>query len=187
MSQNECRALDWRTIGYEDGVQGRSGDHIANYRQACGKYGVRTDLDLYQQGRMQGLREFCQPVNGYNFGVRGGAYYGVCPVELERPFLSAFDAGHQLYVLTARVSNADAALSSKRIELANIEHGILGNSMQAVLSDSPPDDRAHAVLDVAQLSQRAAQLKIEIGQLNADRARYQQELDAYLASHQPVT
>jgi hypothetical protein len=187
MSKDECLAVDWRTIGYEDGVEGRPGDHIAEHRKACAKYGVRADLDQYQQGRNQGLREFCQPVNGYHLGVRGGNYYGVCPVELEQPFLAAFDSGHQLYVLTARVYNAQAQLDSKRRELASVEHGILENSVQAVASDNGADQRAHSVLDVAQLAERASQLKIEIRQLSEDSVRYQEELDAYRANHPPLT
>jgi hypothetical protein len=186
MSKDECLAVDWRTIGYEDGVEGRPGDHIAEHRKACAKYGVRADLDMYQQGRSQGLREFCQPVNGYRIGVRGGTYYGVCPAELERPFLSAFDSGHQLYVLSARVSNVQAELDSKRRELASVEHGILENSVQAVSNDNGVDQRAHSVLDVAHLAERAAQLKIEIRQLNDDSIRCQEELDAYRASHPPM-
>jgi hypothetical protein len=187
MSKDECLAVDWRTIGYEDGVEGRPGDHIAEHRKACAKYGVRADLDQYQQGRSQGLREFCQPVNGYRLGVRGGNYYGVCPVELERPFLGAFDAGHQLHVLTARVSNAEAELSNKRRELAGVEHGILENSVQAVASNNDVDDRAHSVLDVAHLAERATQLKIEIRQLSEMSARYQEELDNYRANHPPMS
>ena len=187
MNKDECLAVDWRTIGYEDGVQGRPGDHIAEYRKACAKYGVRADLDLYQQGRKQGLREFCQPVNAYRLGARGGTYYGVCPVELEGPFLSAFDSGRQLYMLTARVSNAEAELSSKRRELASVEHGIVENSVQAVASDNSTDQRAHSVVDVARLAERASQLKIEIRQLSQDSARYQEELDAYRAEHPPMS
>jgi hypothetical protein len=187
MSKDECLAVDWRTIGYEDGVEGRSGDHIAEHRKACAKYGVRADLDLYQQGRNQGLREFCQPVNGYHLGVRGGNYYGVCPVELERPFLAAFDSGHQLYVLTVRASNAQAELDSRRHELARVEHGILEYSVQAVSRDNAADDRAHSVLDVAQLAERAGRLKIEIRQLSEESARYQEELDTYRANHPPMT
>jgi hypothetical protein len=186
MSKDECLAVDWRTVGYEDGVEGRSGDHIAQYRKACAKYGVRSDLDQYQQGRSQGLREFCQPVNGYRLGVRGGNYYGVCPAELERPFLTAYDAGHQLYVLTARVSSAEAELDSKRRELANVEHGILENSVQAVSRDNAPDDRAHSALDIAQLAERASRLQSEIRQLREDSIRYQEDLDAYRASHPPM-
>jgi Protein of unknown function (DUF2799) len=186
MSKNECLAVDWRTVGYEDGVEGRPGDQIQEHRKDCAKYGVRTDLDLYQQGRSQGLHEFCQPVNGYRLGVRGGNYYGVCPVELEQPFLAAFNSGHELHVLVARVSNTQYALESKRRELAGIQHGILESSVQAVSRDNAPDDRAHSVLDVAQLAQRAGQLQVEIRQLSEDGVRFQQELDAYRATHPPL-
>ena len=58
MSKNECLTVDWRTVGYEDGVAGYSGDRIGQHRKACAKYGVTTDLELYQQGRERGLREF---------------------------------------------------------------------------------------------------------------------------------
>jgi hypothetical protein len=187
MSKDECLAVDWRTIGYEDGVEGYPGDHIAEHRKACAKYGVRADLDLYQQGRNQGLHEFCQPRNGYRLGARGASYNGVCSGELESPFLASFDSGHQLYVLSARLSNAEYQLESKRRELANIEHGILANSVEAVSNDSAADQRAHAVLDVVQLADRASQLKIEIRQLTADSVRYQEDLDSYRANNPPIS
>ena len=187
MNKEECLAVDWREIGYEDGVAGYPGDHIAQHRKACAKYGVRAELDRYQEGRRQGLREFCQPANGYHLGTRGAVYGGVCPADLERPFLAAFGSGHQLYVLSARVSGAEAELESKRRELAGVEHGILQNSTQAVSADSGFDERAHAVLDTAQLAEKAGRLKVEIRQLTQDTARYQAELDAYRASHPPVT
>src|SRR3569833_2137161 len=186
MSKKECLAGDWRTVGDEDGVEGRLGEQIGEHRRDCAKYGVRTDLDHYQQGRIQGLREFCQPVNGYRVGVRGGYYYGVCPVELEQPVLAAYISGHELLVLLARVSNTQYALDSKRRELAGIQHGILENSVQAVSRANAPDERAHSVLDVAQLAQRAGQLQVEIRQLSEDSVRYQQELDEYRATHPPM-
>src|SRR6476620_8695628 len=77
MSKEECLAVDWRTIGYEDGVAGYSGDRISQHRKACAKYGVQTDLNQYQAGRAQGLREYCKPANGYRLGSRGGSYGGV--------------------------------------------------------------------------------------------------------------
>ena len=45
LSKDECRAVDWRTVGYEDGVAGRSGEQIGRHRQACAEYGVAPDLD----------------------------------------------------------------------------------------------------------------------------------------------
>jgi hypothetical protein len=186
MSKDECLAVDWRTIGYEDGVEGYPGDHIAQHRKACAKYGVRADLELYQDGRRQGLREFCQPINGYHLGARGGSYGGVCPAELGQPFLAAFDSGHELYELTARVFAAEAELESKRRELARVEHGIIQNSAEAISADAAADQRAHAVLDAAQLAGKAGRLKVEIQELAEDSVRYHGDLDAYRANHPPM-
>src|SRR5688572_21025787 len=128
MSRNECLAVDWRTIGYEDGVAGRSGNHIAHHRKACAEHGVRPDLAEYQAGREQGLREYCQPANGYRVGIGGGSYRGICPADLESSFVQSFEAGHHHYTLQARVSNAEAQLDAKRRELDRVQHGIVANS-----------------------------------------------------------
>src|ERR1700704_2606763 len=79
MSAQECSVLDWRSVGYEDGVSGLPGSHIGHYREACAKHGVATDLSAYQSGRELGLREYCQPAHGFDAGARGDNYQGVCP------------------------------------------------------------------------------------------------------------
>jgi len=187
MSKDECLTVDWRTVGYEDGVRGYSGDRIAQHRKDCSKYGVTTDLGLYQQGRDQGLHEYCQPGNGYRLGAQGGDYAGVCPVSLEAPFVAAFDSGHQLYSLQARVSNTSQQLSYKRHELEQVQHDIITNAAAVVSSDSTSQDRAGALADTAHLAERAGRLKEEIRQLEADRVRYEADLDAYRASQPPIT
>jgi uncharacterized small protein (DUF1192 family) len=183
MSKTECLTMDWRTIGYEDGVAGRRGDHIAHHRKACAKHGVRADLTQYQKGREQGLREYCQPTNGYRVGVNGGSYAGICPAELETAFLDAYEDGHELYTLRSRVSNTEARLYSKRRELDRAQHGVVANATAAVSKDSTSEDRADAVVDTAQLAERVGRLKEEIRQLEADRARYERDLEGYYAAH----
>ena len=56
MSKDECRTVDWRTVGYEDGVAGQPGDRIGEHRRACAEYGVTPDLTAYLAGRTAGLR-----------------------------------------------------------------------------------------------------------------------------------
>jgi Protein of unknown function (DUF2799) len=187
MSKNECLTVDWRTVGYEDGVDGYPGDRIAQHRKACAKYGVSTDLALYQQGREQGLREYCQPANGYRIGVRGGSYVGVCPTQLEPAFVAAFDSGHQLYVLEARVSTTVSQIGYKRGELDQVERGIVANSVEIVSNDSTPRDRADALVDTAQLAERVGRLKQEIRRLEEDKVRYEHDLDAYRAGQPPIS
>lgn len=187
MNQGECVTADWRTVGYEDGVNGYSGDRIGQYRKACAKYGVTTNLDLYQQGRAQGLLEFCQPGNGYRAGVRGRSYAGVCPASLEPKFLAAFNTGHQLYVLQSRVSNADAQIEYKRSELNSLEHSVAAKAVQVTSNDSTAQDRADALIDAQQSAERIGRLKAEIRQLEKDRVTYERDLQNYRASHDPVT
>ena len=93
MSKSECNTADWRTIGYEDGSAGYSAERMAQHRKACADHGVRLALDDYQDGRQQGLREYCQPQNAYRVGAYGGNYRGVCPADLEPAFMAAYESG----------------------------------------------------------------------------------------------
>ena len=43
MDADECRTVDWRTVGYEDGVAGQPGDRIGTYRRDCAEHGVTPD------------------------------------------------------------------------------------------------------------------------------------------------
>jgi hypothetical protein len=186
MSETECLATDWRTIGYEDGVAGYSGDHISHHRKACAKHGVRADLAQYQAGRSQGLKEYCQPANGYRLGENGATYRGVCPANLEREFLPAFEAGHELYTLRARVADAQSRLDFKRRELDRVQHGIVATSADVMSDESTHQNRADALVDTAELAERAGRLKAEIRQLEKDKVRYERDLDDYLARRPQV-
>lgn len=67
-------------------MAGRTGDRIGQHRKACADHGVRPDLNAYQAGRAEGLREYCQARNGYRVGVSGAGYGGPCPADLAPGF-----------------------------------------------------------------------------------------------------
>ena len=182
MGQNECKAVDWKTIGYEDGVAGRSGEQIGVHRRACAKYGVIPDLEAYRLGRAEGLREFCQPHNGYRAGVTGAPYYDVCPADLAARFLAQYQAGHELYVHEQRVRDTDAQLNLKRAEIARLEDAAARSGLRAIKETSTLDQRVQAVLDAKQYAERMGRLKADVAQLERDRLRYAQELAAYRAT-----
>jgi ribosome modulation factor len=182
MSQDECGAVDWRTIGYEDGVAGRSGAQIGVHRRACGKHGVTPDLEAYRLGRAEGLREFCQPHNGYRAGVTGAPYHDVCPADLAARFLAQYQAGRDLYVHEQRVRDADAQLNFKRAEIVRLEDAVARSGLQAIKETSTLEQRAQAVLDARQYAERIGRLKADIARLEKDRALYAQQLAAYRAT-----
>jgi len=181
LSKDECRTVDWRTIGYEDGVAGRSGDQIGRHRKACAEYGITPGLDEYRAGRAEGLREFCQPNNGYRAGASGQTYYDSCPAELAPAFLAAYDSGRELYLHERRVRDADSAIAGRRYEIARLEDSLLKRGFRVADETTTPEQRTQALLDAKQAGERIGRLKAEVVQLEKDRARYQQELDSYRA------
>jgi len=96
LNKDECKTANWRVIGYEDGANGYLPSRIGQHRSACAEYGIRPDLDAYNNGRAEGLQQYCIPANGYKLGLSGNTYNGACSGYNESQFLGAFDTGKEL-------------------------------------------------------------------------------------------
>ncbi len=182
MSEDECLMSDWNAIGYEDGSRGYTMQQFSNRRQACAKHGVQPDFRAYQEGRDEGLVSFCQPSRGYNLGVSGGTYHGVCDVALEEEFLDAYRVGQQLYGLRSNVQVASNQIYSKERELERVENVIRSKEALLISDETTTEDRVILLADLKDLSERTGELEAEIQQLIADRARYEMELAEYEAT-----
>lgn len=182
MSAQECSATDWRTVGYEDGVNGRTGDRIGRYRDACSEHGITPSLAEYQAGREQGLREFCKPVNGFHLGARGGGYNGVCPADLDEPFVDAYQSGRQLYSLRTRVGSTQDEIDALRYESEQIERNLVTIGAQMVDPTTTNEARAQLVIDTKRMAERKGEIKARIPQLESQLVVYQRELDDYQAT-----
>lgn len=179
MSSEECAASDWTAIGYEDGSRGYTSDRFATHRKACAKHGYTADFQAYQQGRNQGLVEFCQPGRGFNLGANGGHYYGVCAAEYEHDFLDAFRAGQRLYTLRSNVNSANAQIYERERELEQVESLIRAKQAQIISPETSNEQRVLLLVDLNDLSERTGELEAEIEMLVADRAHHEAELAHY--------
>lgn len=182
MSANECMATDWRTVGYEDGVSGYSGDRVGKYRKACGKHGVTPDLARYQAGREQGLKEFCRPMNGFRLGESGRAYHGVCPASLDGPFLEAYESGRRLYALRDRVDDTAGQIESLRVESDRLDANIASAATRILDPALSTEQKAQLLIDSKHMAERKGEIRARIPQLEADLQMYQRELDDYRAT-----
>ena len=181
MSGDECLTSDWYAIGYEDGSQGWSSNRLADRRKACAKHGVTPDFQAYQNGRNEGLKEYCQPQRGYNLGVGGGRYNGVCPSHLEPGFLDAYRTGAQLYTLRSNVNSANFQIAAKQRELDNVHDVIREKEALLIANETTVQDRVLILADLKELSERTGQLEAEIAGLIEDRAIHEQQLASYEA------
>jgi hypothetical protein len=179
MSGDECLTSDWHAIGYEDGSNGLTADALGNRRKACAKHGVTPNFDAYQSGRAEGLHEFCRPSRGFNLGVSGGRYNGVCPPVTEGSFLDAYNSGQQLYTRRAAVNAANAKINARQRELDKVQEKIKQNEAALIASETSVEDRVLMLAELKELSERTGQIESEILVLVEERTDAERELAAY--------
>ncbi len=105
LNKDECKTANWRTIGYEDGTKGYEASRIGQHRSACAEYGIQPDLNTYNKGRGEGLRNYCTPNTAYNKGLAGDSYNGVCAGYNEKEFIVALNYGLTIYEKKRRLNN----------------------------------------------------------------------------------
>jgi hypothetical protein len=88
-----CRATDWHQFGYNDGILGVRATDRNDLFVDCAQVGAPANVNGYQAGRAEGLKQYCTVQTGYNVGYSGRPYFGVCPPELEPGFLQGFNRG----------------------------------------------------------------------------------------------
>lgn len=179
MNADECAATDWSAIGYEDGSRGYTADRFGNHRKACAKHGITPDFQAYMNGRSQGLESFCQPGRAFNFGANGGRYNGVCEADMESGFLEAYRAGHKLHTLRSNVNSVNSELYSAEDALAHTKSRIVTVELLLINSETTTDERVALLVELKELSEHKGNLKSQIKQLIADRARFEQDLAYY--------
>lgn len=182
LNENECVTVDWQSIGYQDGAMGRPAAYSSQHRKACAKHGVTLDQYAYLQGRDQGLRTYCRPSKGFNFGANGVGYAGVCPADLEGPFLAEYRKGWRLYELEGAVSSSYSALEAKKKYLHEVNHTLTEKEAAVLAAGLTVDERAKLVLEIKDLIIERGQLKKDIVTLEHEYAARYEELEIYRAS-----
>jgi hypothetical protein len=121
LSEDECLAGNWQTIGFEDGVQGYFTQRIGLHREACAEYGVAPDMDAYLLGHRQGVEQFCTRRKGLELGAAGKAYNGVCPDDLAGRFLDGYQEGKRIYQVSSQLDNVTQGCNALSGEIEELE------------------------------------------------------------------
>ncbi len=118
LSEDECRAGNWREIGQKDGADGRTADYIRTHVKACADYGIRPNAILWEQGRQEGLKVYCTVSNAYREGTRGHRLAPVCPAEDLARLARANAQGLELFDLKSEIRDTEHEIRDLRTELA---------------------------------------------------------------------
>ena len=177
LDKDECLLADWRLIGYEDGVAGKTATAIGEYREDCAKHAVVPDLAAYRAGREQGLLEYCKADNGYRLGNAGRSLAVVCPAALEGDFREAWSTGRKLYLARSAVNKTHSRINDRKQTLSTLEDD-KARKLSALVSDGlKADQRVMILYDINQLEKERHRVEDEIADLELDLEDQQARLD----------
>jgi hypothetical protein len=177
LDKDECMLADWRLIGYQDGVAGKSATVVGEYREDCAKHAVVPDLDAYRAGREEGLQQYCKADNGYRLGNAGRGLPVVCPMALEGDFRDAYNAGRKLYLARSAVNKTHSSINNRKQTLSNLEKN-RAQKLAALIADGlKADQRVMILYDINELQQEMSSVEDEIVDLELDLEDQQARLD----------
>ena len=93
MKPQECVGANWKDIGYNDAIQGRT-VWLKSRTEACAKINLQPDTKAYLAGYRSGEKQFCTFRNGFIYGRRGAIEPNICKsTELAKPFNNGYKEG----------------------------------------------------------------------------------------------
>lgn len=177
VSEYQCRAGDWETIGYRDGTSGFGETRLLAHQEACGEFSIVPDRELYRQGHARGLASYCTADNGYQAGLSGKNLNRYCAQELREPFASAHADGYTLYVARRDVREIHAELEQLEVRLSEVRQEIVGVTTAQLLPDLTTEERIRLVAKLELLLTEQADLRAARPQLEDDLAQAEDDLD----------
>lgn len=119
LTEEACRTGDWESIGFNDGVRGRYETYLNQHREACGDYGIAPNSAAWLLGRVEGLKQYCTPLNSYLSGRQGAELNAVCPASQVTELKLANFYGVRFYEIGEEID----ALEEEKIEILLILAG----------------------------------------------------------------
>ncbi|MGE0624252.1 MAG: DUF2799 domain-containing protein [Pseudomonadales bacterium] len=187
VSQNQCTAGDWETIGYRDGVQGLRSSRLLDHQDACVEHGITPSRSQYMVGWEAGVREYCEPSNAYYAGERGRAHNNVCPADMRGAFLAAYEEGWTLYRARTDVANLEWEIDQKVARKSAVKSEIISATAAQLDGTLTTTQRVELATRVQRLYEEQSRLDKEIPDLEAELVIKRRELDRLTASMASAT
>ena len=178
VSESQCIAGDWQTVGYRDGANGYRSTQLLEHQNACVKHGVIPDRTAYMAGWTQGVREYCDANNGYDAGERGDGYNNLCPDDQRQAFLTAYHAGRQLYVARSEVGDLEQQIGQREVRLDEITAELVSSASQQLDPTLTPAARVDLLAAMERLAEERGRINAELPTLRQQLAYKTQQLAA---------
>ena len=164
ISEQECLAGDWESIGYRDGAEGHDRTRVLKHADACGKFDVVPDRQAYLAGWEAGLHVYCTPRKGYELGERGRTLNEVCR---NPEFSTAYYEGRALFEAKKELRQLRASVDELEDELVEIEQAVGQVKTAQVAEDIGAEERVRLVAELESLVEARVLLEQELADMAA--------------------
>lgn len=168
MNKSECLTADWRTIGYGDGARGYKAARISEHRSACAEHGIRPDLNAYNSGREEGLNKHCTPTTGYNKGLSGYQYNGVCSGHNEQNFVEALNFGLAVYSEVRTLNNLKSNYAKQQRYIQQLEDELHLKEDQIVSGKLSKVKAVIILNETKEIAEELGKAKSDLNNMNYD-------------------
>lgn len=170
LSESQCVAGDWKTVGYRDGLAGRQSTQLLQHQNACMKHGAVPDRNAYLAGWEKGVRQFCLPGSGFNTGEAGRSFANVCPEDLQAAYYAAYQEGRRLYLAKSEIDSLNRTIAQKEYRLKQLDAEISGVEAELISDETTALRRVRLLDRTKELAAEQGELEAEIQQLRVDVA-----------------
>lgn len=168
LSEYQCSAGDWYTVGESDGLKGYSQSRLLAHQNACGPQGVVPDSTAYRQGWTQGIAQFCEPQKGYQQGVAGHSMSKACPQPHQASFAQAYDEGRRLYVARYEVRQLENAIAQTEKRIDGINTEVIQLASAQLADGLSPQDRIGLAASTRELLAEQQRLRRDLPGMQRD-------------------
>ncbi len=177
VSENQCRAGDWESVGFRDGTSGLASTRILAHQEACGEFGIYPDRVTYLAGWDDGNSQFCTADNGFKMGKRGARNSGVCPSRDFPGFADAYADGREIYEAGRTVRSLENQLTAAENRLQSIKQEIVGATTAQLQTGLSAEERLRLVVVLESLIEERGEVKESIPVLEDELFRSKAHFD----------
>lgn len=182
LDRDQCQVADWRLIGYQDGVLGKPAGTIGTYREDCAKHAVVPDLDAWQTGRAEGLREYCTSSNAFRIGRSGHAWPVVCPEPVDAVMQSAYEDGRAIFLARSEVKDTHGQIHRRENRITTLENDKKEKLGKLIRPGLTKDQRVLLLYEIHEIDEEVDDLSDEIELLEHDLHVQQAYLDSLVST-----
>ena len=159
VSEFQCKAGDWETIGFRDGASGLQSTRLLEHQEACGEFSIVPDRSRYMAGWHTGMIEYCNPDNGFGLGKQGKRIQSICQGKWRAPFAAAYEKGQTLFLARKEVDRIGKQLQKYNVRLEQIQQKLVDLTSAQINTSLTSDARLQMLSEMESLTREREEIK----------------------------